>query len=1025
MSRFFLAIIFQGCALWVNAQLAELYFNKLTIENGLSNNKVKCILQDKRGFIWVGTEDGLNRFDGTHFVVFRHQPSNNYGISGNIISDILEDKEGILWIATQDGGLNRYDYRLPPKDQFRQFKHLPHDTSSIPVNGINAMLQDTLGNIWLATSGASVIRFNKAHEKFDYKVKIGRTVYDLCLDEQGIIWAGREGGSILKIDPLTTKYESQKEYENYYLKLPHVVVTCLFRDNDNDMWYGSWDRALYRYNNSTRKEETFASSSNPFSFSDDEALSFKEDDQQRIWIAGKNHGLYLFDKKEQRFYNYRHDPLKEGSVASNTINCIFNDQNGNTWLGTNAGISIFSPLQQQFNQVFLQPIKDNPDSKILIYDFFEDDDSVLWIGTSKGIFINNPSSGITYIPVTFNNIPLQVSKFFQDDNGNMYIGTNYSLFRFDKYSKKALPLENMDEDVVMKKLIESRIVSVLQDTINNNPVLIVSPYGHFLAYYDLVNNHWVSRQDTIQKIQIKYNIKENLVRKLVRSKSGKIWMANLKEGLGEWQTSSGTPIRYYINDPQSPETISNNNVFDIIEDENNLWVSTYGGGLNYFDTDSCKFSHVASVNNLLEGIKMDEHANIWIISNGNLHRYNNTTQVYTSFELPDIEKSGGVKGYIYKARNQKMYMAGTNYYIAFHPDSVRILETHPLALFTDFKIFNNSYSDLLFKDSIVLQYDQNFFSLEFSAPYFSMGSDVQYSYMLEGVDKNWIDAGTRNFASYSNISSGLYHFKVQATANRGISGNQYATIAIRIIPPFWERWWFYLLCAMMVLLIIYTVYRYRINELVKRQAMRNKIAKDLHDNVGSTLSSISIYSQVAQIQSQQHNENELTQILDKIGLTSNEMISEMNDIVWAINPRNDNMEKIIQRMESFARPLLAAKNIQFNFNFDPALLNFNLDMGKRKNFYLIFKEAINNTVKYSCCENLTVDILVKKHHIDLVVKDDGIGFIYQKLQHNLKNSLSGNGIRNMQLRAQEMKGKYTITSEPGKGTEVFLTFPIT
>lgn len=259
------------------AQPGNLYFKNLTQDNGLSNNKVKCILQDKRGFIWMGTEDGLNRFDGNQFVVFRNQPTSSSGISGNIITDLLEDKEGILWIATEDGGLNRYDYRLPPKEQFRQFKHVPGDSNSIPVNVINGILEDKYGNLWLATSGASVIRLNKKTGNFDFRVKAGKKVYDLCMDEKGVIWGGREGGSILKIDPVTCYVEVQEKYENYYLKLPHVVVTTLFRDSDNNMWFGSWDKALYRYNASTRQEDVFSYNSSTYSFQADEAISFNED----------------------------------------------------------------------------------------------------------------------------------------------------------------------------------------------------------------------------------------------------------------------------------------------------------------------------------------------------------------------------------------------------------------------------------------------------------------------------------------------------------------------------------------------------------------------------------------------------------------------------------------------------------------------------------------------------------------------------------------------------------------------------
>ena len=224
-------------------------------------------------------------------------------------------------------------------------------------------------------------------------------------------------------------------------------------------------------------------------------------------------------------------------------------------------------------------------------------------------------------------------------------------------------------------------------------------------------------------------------------------------------------------------------------------------------------------------------------------------------------------------------------------------------------------------------------------------------------------------------------------------------------------------------MIIYAIYRYRINELLKRQAIRNKIAQDLHDNMGSTLSSISVYSQVAKIQHAKGNKQVLEDVLGKIASTSSEMISEMNDIVWAINPRNDSMEKILQRMDSFAKPLLAAKNIQFSFSYEPEVLSVNLEMQKRKNFYLIFKESINNALKYSGATMLNVTVSVKGSRLELEVQDNGHGFDPATIVHN-SQSLSGNGLRNMEMRAEEMKGGYKIDSAPGKGTTVRLSVSI-
>jgi two-component sensor histidine kinase len=608
----------------------------------------------------------------------------------------------------------------------------------------------------------------------------------------------------------------------------------------------------------------------------------------------------------------------------------------------------------------------------------------------------------------------------------MYLGTDYSLFRYDLEKNKITILPNTDKDLVMSKIIDSRVVSIVKDSIEGRPVLLVSPYGHFLAYYDLDKKHWVSRLDTTMKIRERFNITDNLIRKFYKTSSGKIWLANTKHGLGEWVTNSLPRINYHFNDPERDDGISNNHVYDIAEDsKGNLWVNTYGGGLHYFNTKSKKFSHISGSNNLQEGLQVDRHDNVWMISNGNLHRYNPVDNAYTSFDLPDLEKSGGVKGYVYKDNNGRMYVAGSNFFILFDPDSVQLHRMEPKVFLTDFRIFNNSYSDLLFKSGAVLRYNQNYFTIQFSAPDYSPASPIQYAYKLEGFDDDWIEVGTRDFAPYSNVPGGDYTFKVKATNDPGSWSKEIVLFPIKIIPPFWKTWWFYFICAAILALIIYAVYRYRINELLKRQAIRNKIAQDLHDHVGSTLSSVSVYSQVAQIQGELGNKEVLKEVLQKISVTSTDMISEMSDIVWAINPRNDNMEKILQRMDSFAKPLLKAKNIQCDFQYAHSLLALNLDMKKRKNFYLIFKEAVNNALKYADCDHVSVRVRIAHHQLELVVTDNGTGFDKEQVKTRISQSLSGNGLQNMQIRAKEMKGECQISSTKGEGTTVYLRFPIT
>jgi ligand-binding sensor domain-containing protein len=1003
----------------------SLYFEKLTSQSGLSNNKVNCIVQDARGFIWFGTDDGLNRYDGKNFTIFRNQPGNAHSISGNMITDLLEDKSGILWIATADGGLTKYDFRLSPRQQFVQYKHLPADPTSIPVNILNALLEDPYGNLWIATSGAGVLKFDKQNETFTTgDLAKTNTCLDLEFDKNGQIWVGRQGGGIMKINPRTHAFSMDPRYHNLYAKLPHPTVTALYADEEKNIWFGSWDKILYRYNDKKQIEENFQTTNQFWSFKNDEITSFRQDKFLNLWMGGRNLGLQVYNKKLNRFYHYQHDPSREGTIADNKINCIYIDRSGVVWVGTNKGVSIHNPTLQQFEQTFLAE-PGISSKEIIVNDFFKDKKNNLWIATTEGIYIRKAgASSFVFRPIVYKGNRLNVSKFFYDEKEGFYLGTNYSLFIYDQLHNTVQLLLNTEKDTVMNKIIASRVVSIVKDTIDGKPVLLVSPYGHFLTYYDLVDKKWISRLDTVQNIIPTFNIQDNLIRKFYKTSDGKIWLANVKEGLGEWINISKPKIKYYKNDPIRNDVLSNNHVFDIAEDRNGkLWISTYGGGLHYFDRKTSKINHISATNNLLEGLQIDSRGFIWMISNGNLHRYDPESGSYTSFDLPDIEKSGGIRGYIYQDSQGKMYSGGTNYFVEFNPLAILAIREKPKVHFTDFKIFNNSFSDLLCKQQISLNYNQNYFTIEFAAPHYMSASPVQYAYQLEGIDDDWIEAGIRNSIPYSNLPGGNYVFKVKATSNPGTWNDEIATLHITIIPPFWKTWWFYFICAVTAMMITYGLYRYRINELLKRQAIRNKIAQDLHDNMGSTLSSISVYSQVAKIQYAKGNHQLLESVLGKIAMTSSEMISEMNDIVWAINPRNDSMEKILQRMESFAKPLLAVKNIQFSFRYPPEVLATNLDMQKRKNFYLIFKEAINNSLKYARCTSLSVDIKMKGSQVELIARDNGIGFTKETVNQT-SQSLSGNGLRNMQMRAKEMGGELNIESSTGKGTSVYLCFPI-
>lgn len=1008
----------------VFAQPPSLYFERITTQNGLSHNKVNCILQDKRGFIWIGTDDGLNRYDGSHFTIYRNIPGSSTCISGNIITDLLEDEQQVLWIGTADGGLTKYDYHLVPDKQFTQYKHQPGNSQSVPVNIINKLLQDDDGYLWLATSGHYVVRFNKENETFDNPVNKGtKTVLALTRTGAHEIWAGKQGGGMLKINTRTLSFEMDRRYDDLYAKLPHATVSSLYTDRNKNIWYGSWDRVLYQFNMQQGRELVFAKDARNHGFNNDDIISFAEDKSGNLWMGGRYNGLHMYNPVSGAFYNYVYDASRDGTVPDNQVNCVYTDEQGIIWAGTNKGIGKTTPVQQQFTQVFLPG---NENSHIAIYDFYQPENKDLWVGTSEGIFVRKYGTEVfTQHKLVYKNTPLRISKFYKDAAGRFFIGTNYSLFLFNPGDFSTQLLPNTEKDPVMSQIIKSQVVSIAEDTLDGGPVLMVVPYGHFLAYYSWKDQQWISRSDTSRQIVTRYNIKDNLVRKVFTTTAHDLFIATAKEGLGRWKRNS-QQYEFFSNDPQKAGVLGNNNVYDMVEDKNsNLWLTTYGGGLHYFNTATGKATHVAASNNLLEGIEADRSGNIWMVSNGNIDKYNVAIQSYSSFQLPDIEKSGGVHGHIFKDRDGKQYVAGDGYFIAFDPLLIVENNTQPAVFLTGFSVFNQSRSHLLSDSAIELPYNENYITIEFAAPSFSGSKPVQYQYMLSGLSNNWIDIGTENKVSFSNLSGGDYEFSVKATNKHGVWYEKAAKIRITIIPPLWQRWWFFVVCAMAVSGIVSWVYWYRINELVKRQAIRNKIAQDLHDNIGSTLSSISVYSQVAKIYRQQQKDQQLQEALEKISETSSDMISEMSDIVWTINPRNDNMEMMMQRMISFAKPLLAAKSMELHFTYDAHISSLNPGMEQRKNFYLIFKETVNNALKYSGAKNLYVTVKMKHHHVLMTVKDDGAGFDTASIHKKAAQSLSGNGLQNILTRAKEMNGHCEISSAPGEGTIINLRFPVT
>jgi ligand-binding sensor domain-containing protein/anti-sigma regulatory factor (Ser/Thr protein kinase) len=924
-----------------SAQVYVPFFKNLKTEDGLSHNTVNKIMQDSRGFIWIATEDGLNRYDGRYFKVFRRTEDGKSGISGNIINDICEDKKGIMWIATADGGITSYDYRTESGAQFKQYKFKPDQKSGIPDNNILRIV-DSGGYLWLTTAENRVVRFNRGTGKFD-----------------------------------TNKISRQTVNRTSAVK-------------------------------------------NTLQVRKDQLIPYAKDRFNQVWLGSRNSGITIVGENGKK-YNYRYHAFKEGTIASNHVNHIFISRAGIVWVGTDNGLSYYNPLFSSFRQYNLE----KKDSDITINDFYRDELNRLWVATNQGLFVKCPGSAqFEHKQLSYRGIPLNITKIFVDVDKTFYLGTDYTLFVYDP-SKNALNLlPNTEHDPVMKKLIGSTIVSIVRDTIGSHAVLIVSPYGHFLTYYDLNQKKWISRGNEKSAINGQLGVKDNLIEKFKKTSSGDVMLATNKFGLGEWDGNMKHKISYYGANEKIYGSLGTSHVFDILQvSPDGFWISTYGNGLNYFDDKSKTFSHVPESSNITEGLEKDHNGNLWMIANTHLHMFNPATKVYSCYDLPGLKHLGGLKGYIYRDNQGRLYAGGTNTFVEFNPGEIEKINHEPNVYLTDFQIFNTSYSECLNHKTIRLSHEQNYFYIEYAAPDFS-GDNVVFAYKLEGLDKNWIQAGKRNFATYANLPGGRYVFKVRANNWKTDSVQHYASIEFEISPPFWLKWWFYMLILIALTTISLLVYCFRVGQIIKRHTVRNSIAKDLHDHVGSTLSSILIYIRVAKNHQQNERPAEVNDILGNIEEVSTEIISEMADIVWAIDPKNDYLSTIVDRIKGYGMPLCNALNINFSVIADARILNLSLEMKDRKNLYLVLKESLNNAIKYSECKNIKLSILIKNRSVHVKVVDDGIGFISEHAAQDAAHSLSGNGLINVKTRADDLGAKLEISSTPFKGTTIALIFPV-
>jgi ligand-binding sensor domain-containing protein/two-component sensor histidine kinase len=1002
--RNLLLLLYLLSCFFVKAQTIN--FGHFALEHNLP---AQFLMQDSKGYIWIGS-DGVFRFDGLTTKRFVHDSKNSNSLINNSIRNIAEDKDGTIWIGTQNGVSHYY----PIKDSFENFtakKISPNSPASE-----NIVFCDDDGHIWIGNE-TGIYLFNKKTKTFknfplqQYQ-QTGRAggnfITSIIQDKtnKNFLWLATYNG-LVHFNKLTgaAKY--------FYPGEKGLLITDVFQDTHNTLWVCTWGKGLAKFNLSTGgflfhsfEEDTHYGVTNVVT----DIKELQIDKDSSIFYITSSKGLGVFtvnnNKTNNNFFDsfYVNNPTDKKTVGGQPQSILI-DKQQTVWVGTGTDISYLLHNNQAFKNYT------GKFGNVYCIDEEKDSDKPLhyliasWY--MNGLFGYDETlkkfSRLNILnPFSNTNDSKQINTILVDSIENTtWVGTLDGLF---KWNRKTNTVKVFRKDTAHKNTLpSSRAITLVKDNYNR---LWIGMYLRGLAVMNIKTEECIHLPAALNNI-----VHASFTPVLFVDKNGFIW-AGIHEKL------------LCINPADLSFKMYNTNAGEIsciVQDkQNNIWVGCMQGlcmlnkQKNNFDLYTIKDG---LPNDEIVCMNCDVYGNLWICTHEGISNMNLHTKTFTNYFTDEGLSSNSNYNCIINNSKGEVMIGGNNFITVFNPSALVINKTPPPVYITSLHILNRNGKDTLLyypAGTLHLSYNQNYFNVNFIALNLINAGANKYAYKLEGLDKDWDYTNLRTAANYSNLSPGTYTFKVIAANNNGVWNNNGASLTIIVSPPFWQTWWFILLCATAVGAIIYLFYRYRLNAALRVERLRTRISTDLHDDIGSTLSSISILSDMVMHDAANGNSKEM---LYEIKENSVNLMEKMDDIVWSINPRNDSLEKLLLRIKRFAAQLFEAKSIEYEINISENIHSFKLPMEIRQHLYLMIKEAINNIIKHSGCTQ--ANICIKNLHDNLLIKihDNGKGFNASEISY-------GNGLINLKERALAIHANLAVQSQEITGTEIRIELKI-
>ncbi len=807
------------------SQEKDYQFDQLTIQDGLSNNTVNCIFQDSDGFIWVGTDDGLNKFDGYNFTTYNYEPDDSSSLTATGITCLYQDSKGTIWIGTNQNGLSYLDEK---NNRIKQHKW--------PLNlidnfyNIRSIIEDKDSCLWIAGPGG-IIQFNlNDSTKKSYTTINSRIPSDgikaIAESKNGTIWIGMTELGFCSLNKYTGKFQYHEELNQEIRKTKGIKLEHLYIDSEDNLWMSINNSGVYKLNLANLNLENIIDTPSAPKYLKTSSFRKINEIEKNIWI-GTDNGICIYNKEQRTIETIQYNTNLTRGLNNGQVNEIFYDKQNIIWLGTKGGgLNIYDKHKNRFLHFKTVLNKQQFFGNNTIFSFAENEDYI-WIGSDNGLFAQQKSTGIISkiaIPEINNNTSIRDVEI--RENGNLLISAiGHPVFE--------CKVQNKTLGIVAKYAINSNNAHDI--TITNNSFWVCDMESG-VYHFDGNKSFGENFGDSLKK-QLRYP------RVIAEDKNGNIWIGTHGQGLFFYNTDNESIIQYQKND--SPHKgPSSSIIYCIYIDANNkVWIGTQGGGLNMFDSKNQRFTVYTKndglPNNVVYGILEDNDGFLWISTNAGLAKFNpENSEILVYDEKDGLQSNEFRYNACLKLKNGSLLFGGINGYNLFHPKNITPNNFLPKILLTNFRFIHDTrrkhdklkqeytIENINEEKEISLPFYKNSFIIEYVGLNFTLPEKNQYAYYLKGFETDWNYVGNERKATYTNISPGTYTFEVKASNNDQAWNNEAKTLRITITPPFYKTFWFISLLAILITLLIYSYYRYRLVIITKRNInLENEIAK--------------------------------------------------------------------------------------------------------------------------------------------------------------------------------------------------------